>query len=120
MLQAQAEQAAWDYVKKHNIDLVVVNPSFVFGPTISKRIDGESSKAMVVCDQQSTEARCVLSCRLTKAVDIPELAITRSSKNYHSLRLLHDADCARALFIPFVRSPLVRFLAAHGGASLQT
>lgn len=50
-MQAQAEKAAWDYVKKHNIDLVVINPSFVFGPTISKRIDGESSKAMVVCDQ---------------------------------------------------------------------
>lgn len=50
-VQVQAEKTAWDYVKQHNIDLVVINPSFVFGPTISKRIDGESAKAMVVRDR---------------------------------------------------------------------
>ena len=46
-MQAQAEQAAWDYVKQHDIDMCVINPSFVFGPTISKRVDGESVKALV-------------------------------------------------------------------------
>lgn len=45
--KAEAEKAAWDYVKQHGIDMCVINPSFVYGPTISKRTDGESIQALV-------------------------------------------------------------------------
>jgi len=33
-----AEQAAWDYAKKHNLDLVVINPSGVFGPVLQDSV----------------------------------------------------------------------------------
>jgi nucleoside-diphosphate-sugar epimerase len=29
-----AEKAAWDFAKEHDLDLVVVNPSGVFGPVL--------------------------------------------------------------------------------------
>ena len=59
--QTQAEKAAWNYVKQHGIDMVTINPSFVLGPTMSKRTDGESIQALVVSDAQAFFPRSVLS-----------------------------------------------------------
>ena len=43
-----AEEAAWDFVKKHKdcFDLAVINPSFVLGPVLSTRVDAASVKYM--------------------------------------------------------------------------
>lgn len=45
-----AEKAAWDFVNegegKGKFDLAVVNPSFVLGPPLSARTDGESVRAI--------------------------------------------------------------------------
>ena len=37
-----AEQAAWEFAKANNIDLVVINPGGVMGPTLTGRVEGES------------------------------------------------------------------------------
>ena len=29
-----AERAAWDFTKQHNLDMVVINPGWVFGPVL--------------------------------------------------------------------------------------
>ena len=35
-----AEETAWNYVKEHKeFDVVVINPSFILGPVLSKRLD---------------------------------------------------------------------------------
>jgi len=43
-----AEEAAWDFVKRHKncFDLAVINPSFVLGPVLSTRVDAASVKYM--------------------------------------------------------------------------
>ena len=43
-----AEQAAWAFVEEHDqFDLVVINPGFVLGPSLSKRMDGTSVSTML-------------------------------------------------------------------------
>ncbi len=43
-----AEQAAWQIQKQQNRwDLVVINPSFVMGPSLSNRSDGQSTQFML-------------------------------------------------------------------------
>ena len=43
-----AEEEAWKIEKSQNQwDLVVINPSLVMGPSLSKRVDGESAKIML-------------------------------------------------------------------------
>ena len=37
-----AEQAAWEFAKANDIDLVVINPGGVMGPTLTGRVEGES------------------------------------------------------------------------------
>ena len=37
-----AEQAAWKFAKANDIDLVVINPGGVMGPTLTGRVEGES------------------------------------------------------------------------------
>eukprot|EP00891_Asterochloris_glomerata_P004943 jgi/Astpho2/4943/Aster-06679 len=39
-----AEQAAWEIAKKEDLDLCVINPTFVLGPVISERTDATSIK----------------------------------------------------------------------------
>ena len=29
-----AEEAAWEFVKKHNLNMVAINPTYVIGPTV--------------------------------------------------------------------------------------
>lgn len=40
--KVSAERAAWEIAEKEGLDLVVVNPTFVIGPVISKRADATS------------------------------------------------------------------------------
>ena len=43
-----AEKEAWKFQKEqHRWDLVVINPSFVMGPSLSNRTDGESTEFMI-------------------------------------------------------------------------
>ena len=37
-----AEQAAWEFARSNDIDLVVINPGGVMGPTLTGRVEGES------------------------------------------------------------------------------
>jgi len=37
-----AEKAAWEFAKTNDIDLVVINPGGVMGPTLTGRVEGES------------------------------------------------------------------------------
>ena len=37
-----AEQAAWEFAKANDIDLVVINPGGVMGPTLTGKVEGES------------------------------------------------------------------------------
>tara|TARA_B100000427_G_scaffold212175_1_gene176990 strand:- start:1132 stop:2112 length:981 start_codon:yes stop_codon:yes gene_type:complete len=37
-----AEQAAWEFAKTNDIDLVVINPGGVMGPTLTGKVEGES------------------------------------------------------------------------------
>ena len=37
-----AEQAAWEFAKANGIDLVVINPGGVMGPTLTGQVEGES------------------------------------------------------------------------------
>ena len=37
-----AEKAAWEFAKANDIDLVVINPGGVMGPTLTGRVEGES------------------------------------------------------------------------------
>ena len=37
-----AEQAAWEFAEANNIDLVVINPGGVMGPTLTGKVEGES------------------------------------------------------------------------------
>jgi nucleoside-diphosphate-sugar epimerase len=37
-----AERAAWEIAKAEKLDLVTVNPSFVVGPMLSRRLDATS------------------------------------------------------------------------------
>eukprot|EP00891_Asterochloris_glomerata_P006503 jgi/Astpho2/6503/Aster-06963 len=41
-----AEQAAWEIAKKDDLDLCVINPTFVLGPVISDRTDATSIKSV--------------------------------------------------------------------------
>jgi dihydroflavonol-4-reductase len=41
-----AERAAWDAVKGGNIELTVINPGAVFGPSLGAKIDGQSVTMM--------------------------------------------------------------------------
>ena len=41
-MQVQAEKAAWEMSKQHGFELVVINPTFVFGPVLSSRLDATS------------------------------------------------------------------------------
>ena len=47
-LQTVAEQAAWDIAKKDDLDLCVINPTFVLGPVISDRTDATSIMSVKV------------------------------------------------------------------------
>lgn len=48
VLQTVAEQAAWEIAKKEDLDLCVINPTFVLGPVISERTDATSIKNVKV------------------------------------------------------------------------
>lgn len=41
-----AEEAAWDLAHEHNLELVVINPSFILGPPVLDRVEGESLTLM--------------------------------------------------------------------------
>jgi len=41
-----AEETAWNIAKENNIDLVVINPSFIIGPILTSRSDATSIKAV--------------------------------------------------------------------------
>ena len=47
-LQTVAEQAAWEIAKEDDLDLCVVNPTFVLGPVISERTDATSIMSVKV------------------------------------------------------------------------
>ena len=47
-LQTVAEQAAWEIAKKDDLDLCVINPTFVLGPVISDRTDATSIMSVKV------------------------------------------------------------------------
>lgn len=42
-----AEEAAWKFAKENNIQLAVINPSFVLGPPLSDRTDSTSIKSII-------------------------------------------------------------------------
>lgn len=47
-MQVRAEEVAWDFAKEHDIDLVTVLPSAVFGPVLSARSDATSVQILKV------------------------------------------------------------------------
>lgn len=62
-LQTVAEQAAWEIAKKDDLDLCVINPTFVLGPVISDRTDATSIKSVKVghtCAARWPQAQCLV------------------------------------------------------------
>ena len=48
-MQTEAEKAGWEFSKKEGISLVCINPTFVLGPVVGKRADGQSIMDFKVC-----------------------------------------------------------------------
>ena len=43
-----AERAAWDFTKQHNLDMVVINPSGVFGPVLHDTLSASNQMILNV------------------------------------------------------------------------
>ncbi len=48
-VQTEAEKAGWEFSKKEGVSLVCINPTFVLGPVVSKRVDATSIMHFKVC-----------------------------------------------------------------------
>ena len=48
-MQTEAEKAGWEFSKKEGVSLVCINPTFVLGPVVSKRVDATSIMHFKVC-----------------------------------------------------------------------
>lgn len=46
--QVAAERTAWDMCNQENIKLITIQPSFILGPVISKRLDARSPEIFQV------------------------------------------------------------------------
>lgn len=46
--QKLAEKAAWKLAKENGLDLVTINPIFVFGPVVAKRKEATSIAMVIV------------------------------------------------------------------------
>lgn len=61
--QKMAEKAAWSLARENGIDLVTINPIFVFGPVVSKRKEATSVSMTVVRSLKYYKMLRVLSAR---------------------------------------------------------
>lgn len=92
-----AEKAAWDFAEKQDqFDLVVINPGFVLGPSLSKRLDGTSVSTMA--EFFSGQFQIGIPDLYFGLVDVRDVA------EAHILALLNESANGRFITVSAVRS----------------
>lgn len=92
-----AEKAAWDFTNTQDqFELVVINPGFVLGPSLSKRLDGTSVSTMV--EFFSGQFQIGIPDLFFGLVDVRDVA------EAHILALLNENASGRFITVSTVRS----------------
>ena len=114
-----AEKSAWDFVNNqtgdHKIELAVVNPGPIYGPTLTGNLTGESMSAMADMIQGKMPAVPPASCSMSDVRDIAKVHVLA----------MENEDAAGKRFITTTEKPysfqdLAKIMKANGYEKVST